>query len=376
MKVLHINCNYLGTALHKNLIKYLEKKSVKNDVFVPVYKNVDIKLFENNIFVEKCFNKKDRFIFDYKQKKIIKRVNNRMNIYDYNIIHAHTLFTDGNVAMKLSKKYNIPYVVAIRNTDVNYFLKKLFFLRRRGVKIMKNASAIMFLSSAYKKQVFDKYVSIKDKEYLEKKSYIIPNGIDDFWFKNKKINIEDNIKYKVNKQKEGNINILYVGKIDKNKNIETTIEALKILKNKKYNVSFYVIGNIKDEEIYNRIVKHEFVTYIEAQPMQNLPKYYNKSDIFVMPSKTETFGLVYVESMSQGVPVIYTKGQGFDEQFPEGEIGYHVSCTDSMEIANKIQLIINNYKYLSNNCIKNINKYNWDNISDKYIKIYSKIIIQ
>ena len=79
---------------------------------------------------------------------------------------------------------------------------------------------------------------------------------------------------------------------------------------------------------------------------------YRQNDIFILPSKKESFGLVYAEAMSQGLPVIYTKGQGFDGQYPEGEIGYHINPNDSMDIANKILLIVGNYNVISGNCIK------------------------
>ena len=69
---------------------------------------------------------------------------------------------------------------------------------------------------------------------------------------------------------------------------------------------------------------------------ENFIKYFIESDIFVMPSRYETFGLVYVEALSQGLPVIYTRGQGFDGQIPDGEVGYSVKCNDVNEIAEKL----------------------------------------
>ena len=77
-----------------------------------------------------------------------------------------------------------------------------------------------------------------------------------------------------------------------------------------------------------------------------------------MPSKTETFGLVYAEAMSQGLPVIYTRGQGFDGQFEEGEVGYSVDCKDKKEISMKIIDIINNYDVISRNAINLVDRYN------------------
>ena len=72
------------------------------------------------------------------------------------MVHAYTLFTDGNCARALSKKYGIPYGVAVRNTDVNNFFKMMPHLRGRGIKIMLGAKAVFFLSEAYREQVFEK----------------------------------------------------------------------------------------------------------------------------------------------------------------------------------------------------------------------------
>ena len=92
-----------------------------------------------------------------------------------------------------------------------------------------------------------------------------------------------------------------------------------------------------------------------------------------MPSKRETFGLVYVEAMSQGLPVIYTKGQGFDTQFKEGEVGYHVQYNDAEEIAETILKIAKNYKKMSENAIKKSEEFNWEDISKIYIENYNQI---
>ena len=56
-----------------------------------------------------------------------------------------------------------------------------------------------------------------------------------------------------------------------------------------------------------------------------------------MPSFPETFGLVYVEAMSQGLPIIYTKGQGIDGYFEDGKVGYPVNTKDSNDIVKKLR---------------------------------------
>lgn len=362
MRVLHINCNYIGTALHQIMVENLDKLGHDNNVFVPTYnKKLSVIKPNDNVLVCECFKKWDRLFFDYKQKKICKTLENNYSVANFDVIHAYTLFTDGNCARTLSKKYGVPYVVAVRNTDVNSFFRFMPHLRKRGVKIMLDAKAVFFLSEAYRKQVFEKYVPKKYHAKIQRKTYIIPNGIDDFWFENTPENknvIEDEIK------------LIYAGRIDRNKNIPTIQKSMKILKDKGYNVSLTVVGKVADKKIFDVIKADSFTSCFPAMPKEELISLYRKHNIFVMPSFTESFGLVYVEAMSQGLPVVYSKGQGFDNQFTEGTVGYHVSAYDAKDVADAIERIINSFDDIKNNVISSSKKFNWEDITCKYDEIY------
>ena len=94
-----------------------------------------------------------------------------------------------------------------------------------------------------------------------------------------------------------------------------------------------------------------------------------------MPSKHETFGLVYAEAMSQGLPVIYTKGQGFDGQFPEGEVGFSVAYDDPEEIAMRVKEIIADYGSISKRAVANVHRYDWKGIAQDYSELYSRGVV-
>lgn len=206
MCVLHINCNYIGTTLHQLMIEHLDALGYKNQVFVPTCNDQLAVITPNeNVCLCECFRKCDRFIFDYKQKKIRKGLEANIDVANFELIHAYTLFTDGNCARLISKKYGIPYVVAVRNTDVNSFFRLMPQLRNRGVQIMRDASAVFFLSEAYRKQVFEKYIPKDYWSEIERKTYVVPNGINTFWFNN-----EPTAKKIINKK---SINLIYVGRI-------------------------------------------------------------------------------------------------------------------------------------------------------------------
>ena len=70
----------------------------------------------------------------------------------------------------------------------------------------------------------------------------------------------------------------------------------------------------------------------------------------MLPSLTESFGLVYAEALTQGLPVIYSAGQGFDQQFPEGFVGYHVNPLSPEDIVCQIQQVIKEYDSLQPHC--------------------------
>ena len=367
IKLLHINGNYIYTNLHRLMAQHLTANGCQNLIYVPTYdKSLCVVKLDDNVVLSECFKKWDRLFFGYKQKKIISDIQKKIDVSSFELIHAYTLFTDGNSAMELAEKYGVPYVVTIRNVDVNSFYKYRPYLKGRGLKIMLNARAVFFLSESYRQLVLEKYVPEKYKEAIYKKSYIMPNGIDDFWHENQLT------EEKIIPAKE--IKLIYAGRIDKNKNIPTTQKAIDILNQRGYNASLTVVGKIADDEEFKKIIVNKHTAYVEAKPKEELIKLYREHDIFVMPSYTETFGLVYAEAMSQGLPVIYTRGQGFDGQFDDGEVGFSVNADSPEEIADKIEKILENYELISKRCPELSRKFNWNTIVEKYGEIYKSIL--
>jgi len=364
MKILHINSFFSTGNFYNNLFQEQIKSGFDLNVYIPAKKGFDQKNrdYGDYSIISSVLHRFDRFFFKRKQAILYKDIKSRISLEKIDIIHAHSLFTNGYLALTLKKNFHIPYIVTIRNTDVNVFFKYMIHLRKYGIEVMEQANRLIFLCPKYRDFVIEKYIPEKSQKIFFEKSLIIPNGIDKFWFENKKSNKK--------KPKEKKVKLLYIGNIDKNKNLLTTLKAIIILHNKGYNIEYTVVGKIRDQFIYNKLKRNSYTTYKKFRPKEKLLEIYEENDIFVMPSKTETFGRVYPEAMSQGLPVIYSKGQGFDGQFPEGMVGFHVNCTHPEDIAEKVECILKNYEQISADSLENVDIFKWELISEQYSNLY------
>ena len=373
MKILHINSNYLHTPLHSELIYGLEQYDIENLIVMPRKKN-DTKHLSSNLWNHKALiihkqllDNKDRVFYFYKQRKIRKWLNNeKFNIKEFDLVHSHTLFSDGYFAYKSG----IPYIVTIRNTDLNYYIKYYKHLHNTGKKILDNAKAIIFLSESYKKSTIDilfKYDNAKKFEIL-KKSYVIPNGINKYWIENQ------SKKKKEIDMAKNNLNFLFVGRIMENKNIQNTAEMLnKVLA--EYNFTLNVVGPIVDQDYFDKLMVISNIKYHGVLEKQNLKELMANMDIFIMLSAKETFGLVYLEAISQQLPVLYTAYQGFDGYFSDGFVGQSVVFNNIENFSEKLTLLLNNYEKIQENLLsidKNI--FSWQHNILKHIEIYRSVM--
>lgn len=364
MKILHINSYYAQSVFYKYFYDEQIRTGMAIDVYVPssVPINRDLGTYT---LIRINHKKVDRYVFYLKHIKIFRDIKKVYELDAYSVVHAHSLFSNGYLAMRIKRDFGIPYLVAVRDTDANVFFKRMVWLRNLGIEILNEADRIIFLSGSYRDAVIEKYVPERFKKAIAEKSEVIPNGIEEFWLKN------SGIPKKIADRKH--LNLLYVGLINKRKNIPTTIRAIKILQNQGYVIHFTIVGKVSDEAIFKQFKNEPWVQYISYSSREELIEIYRNNDIFVMPSVTETFGLVYPEALSQGLPVIYTRGQGFDGQFQDGQVGFSVNCYDAEEIAEKIIKIASRYQELSENAVRNAEKFRWSDINQIYQNIYQEI---
>lgn len=364
MKVLQIANGYMSRNLYRELFGNLSAIGVENQIFVPGnYKTPEQR--NGNVFVCPCFNSLDRVLFFTKQGKMLEKIKSTYETKDFDVVHAHTVFSGGYSAMKLHQKYGLPYLIAVRNTDVNTFFKYMPHLRPVGVKIMREASRIVFLSPAYKKNMIANYIPQKWQQEIIDKSLVIPNGINHCFFEHRGDSKIINKKV---------IHLIQIGILCTNKNLETTVHATELLRKQGMNVDLTVVGKTLEGKYQKLLDERPFIKYFPACSQVEVIQHLREADIFVLPSHAETFGLTYAEAMSQGLPVLYTRGQGFDGQFQEGQVGFHVDDHSVEDIADKVRLVLEDYTGISKRCIEGALRFDWKTIALRYRNLYTEIV--
>ena len=160
--------------------------------------------------------------------------------------------------------------------------------------------------------------------------------------------------------------------ITENKNISTTVDAVERLRSEGVSIMLTVAGPIRDLQYDGYFAKYPFVTYLGKLTPEQVKVALRQSDLFVMPSHKETFGLVYAEAMSQGLPVLYTRGEGFDGQFPDGQVGYAVDDHDSRDVAEKIKAVMANYDAMAWQAYEGCVRFSWPHLAEQYRDLYQK----
>ena len=219
---------------------------------------------------------------------------------------------------------------------------------------------------------------------------IIPNGIKTSLF-----NIESNKNYIRNKYgiKDGQIFILSVGSYHIKKGYEYIPCAIKYLRNLNYDIKWLIIGKgmdkikplIIENDVSQQIIFEEEITFtnlpkdneVPSFPDRSLVSIYKSADLFVMPSIIETFGMVLIEAMAAGLPIITTNAPGCRDVVSNNYNGILVAPKNPEALAKGILRVIEN-PGLKNSLIKNgknsIIKYDWGNITQEYEHLYYHIV--
>lgn len=207
------------------------------------------------------------------------------------------------------------------------------------------------------------------REFYTGKIYIVPNGIDLEVFSPKNKPFEKYLDEK--------INIFFIGRLDKRKGVKYLVKAFRKLKRKVKDVRLIIGGKGDELEKVKRYIKRyalrdvEILGYVKEE---DKPRYFATCDIFCSPALYgESFGIVLVEAMASGKPVVACSNPGYKTVLNgSGEL-FLAEPKDTKELCEKLAILCKDKElrsFMGEWGLKKAKKYSWESICDQLLEVY------
>jgi D-inositol-3-phosphate glycosyltransferase len=188
--------------------------------------------------------------------------------------------------------------------------------------------------------------------------------------------------------------LLFVGRIEPLKGLDVLIEAIgrycRERRQEKPRLFLAVIGGEVDEsqETKSTEMAHlqalreqygvtDVVTFLGKRSQDTLPYYYSAAEAVVMPSQYESFGMVALEAMACGTPVVASQVGGLAFLVKDGETGYTVPAGDPEALCHRLKMLINDKELqqkMGEQAFIFAQEYDWEKISGRIIQLYSEML--
>ena len=312
------------------------------------------------------YNISDKHVLQYVQT-YVRITQEVVDEFKPDIIHAQHLWVTPFAALKSG----IPYVITVHGTDLMGFKKDKRY-HKYALEGAKNAAKIITISRQVHNDTLKIYKLPKAKLVMN------PNGFDDEMFRPKNISKKD-ISEKFGLDVIPQKLVSFVGKFTEFKGIDVLIKAARKVTDAIPEVVFALAGDgqlMAEMKQLKTDLQLENVYFLGHQNQEDVADLYSAADISVVPSRIEPFGLVAIEALGCGTPVVATNAGGLPD-FINNEVGRLIQMEDVDALANAIiEELKNNTKltkgkYAREYAVKN---YAWKKTLQNVIETYRDAI--
>ncbi len=307
----------------------------------------------------------------------------------YDLIHSH-YWLSGLVAAKLRDVWQTPIVQMfhtlghMKNQIAQSDSQRASATRLAGeYQVIETADKLIAATPAEEAQLIELYDADPSK------IAIIPPGVDLERFRPIS---KDEAKKQVGVPC-GDTNILFAGRIEPLKGIDTMLRAMALIQERRpdvlHNACLAIIGGDPwaedlDEEmarlqqLRHDLDIHDLVTFLGAKDQDLLPNYYAAAEMVVMPSHYESFGMVALEAMAMGTPVIASEVGGLAHLVQHGVTGYHVPSRNPEALAARIYEMLSNkacHDHLGEQAQAHARQYDWAKIVNRMMAVYEDVAV-
>ena len=339
--------------------------------FITYNQPVKLNLFNNNIHYHEVIVP-DYPLFHYQPYELAlsSKIVDMVQLHKIDILHVHYAIPHAYAAymskqMLKTRGINLPIVTTLHGTDITLVGSHPYYKNAVEFSI-NNSDAVTSVSKDLKRDTLN-FFNIK------KNIEVIPNFVD----LEKYIHVHENCNRGVLANEDEKI-ITHISNFRKVKRIDDVINSFNLI-NKEINSKLILLGDgperIKAEKLCDELNLNEKVLFLGAS--NETAKILCLSDVFILASTTESFGLVALEAMASSVPVVSTNSGGLPEVNKDGFSGYLSDVGDINNMAkNAIKILKDSTKLINfkKNAKQQANKFDVHNIVPHYEDIYNRTL--
>jgi len=285
--------------------------------------------------------------------------------YDIDIIHSHWIVPQGLVGMVCKKIRHKPHIVSSHVADAQVFCR--WSILKPVIRLILSGTDFLTTNSTYTKNIIENLLPLPCPSRVIPMGVIAPEEMSDH------TSITDLPR------------ILYVGRLIEWKGVDTLVRVMvQVLQEKPHAILTIVgigeeLGNL--EKLVQELGIEDHIEFLGQVNNERLLDLYSGASVLVLPSRSsrgmvmEGLGVVLLEAMSYGVPVIGSNVGGIPDIIDDGKNGYLFPCNDEKNLAEKIITLISDVT-LANQFRKNgyetvRTRFSWDEISREFSEVYA-----
>jgi len=294
-------------------------------------------------------------------EKIIRR--KKMN---FDLIHAHFTYPSGYVGARLKENHKKPVILTVHE-ERDGFLKEIFSNNRNII---------------YTWNFVDKIIRVNEKDLMEfrrlqidkSKLLFLPNGYSQDLFLPMDSN---NARIKLKLPLDRTI-LVNIASLEAYKGQKYLIEAMKKILVIRQDIMLYIVGQGSLENSFQSLINEyglqdNVILAGGNKPREEIPLWMNACDLFVLPSLSESFGIVQIEAMACGKPVVATRNGGSEGIIINEKLGILVKPGDSEGLAKAILEALETE--WDDEFIRDYaRQFTWDGIAKGIVGVYKEVL--
>ena len=299
---------------------------------------------------------------------------------DIDLIHAHTPLVMGFAGLISARLGRYPLVGSYHTVINNRTVIDDYYPKNRQLKRFTKKYMLKYLQFFYRRcnatTVPSNAVAGMLHRYggIENIS-VVPNSVDLSLFNSKVSGTAARERLGI-RQKEKMV--LYLGRISKEKKIETMLRAAASLTKRRNDIKFIIGGRGPAESYYRDMARRlgiqRHVRFIGHVERSALPGIYAAADLLCLPSTFETQGIVSLEAMATGTPVVGANYLALSELIKNGKNGEKFPPGDYMACARKIEKVLNDSSPYIRNTLSTANEFSVEKVTDRLLGVYDLVL--